>query len=115
VIVSQAKSVEYVLYRARIIEKLKTMAPKDGEDAIHKIIVPMLRTFYSESWVEDAYTNNVWLLDDKYVRGRTEVESLIAYRRKNKLTVAGDARGHCEFICRSNLPWRPRWLWPASC
>ena len=62
---------EYVLYRARIIEKLKTMSPKDGEDAIHKIIVPMRRTLTSETWVDDAYTNNVWLLDDKYMSYET--------------------------------------------
>lgn len=62
---------EYVLYRSRIIEKLKMMTPKDGEDAIHKIIVPMRKTLDVGSWIDDAYNNNVWLLDDKYMSYET--------------------------------------------
>ncbi len=58
---------EYVLYRARIIEKLKLINPKNSEAEIHGLIVPMKRNFDGENLVEDVYNNNVWMLDDKYM------------------------------------------------
>lgn len=58
---------EYVLYRARIIEKLKATNLDDSEEDIHRIIVPMKRIFHSQEWIEDSYNNNVWMLDDKYM------------------------------------------------
>lgn len=58
---------EYVLYRARIIEKLKRLDSKSNEDEYHKLLVPMKRILPSGSWQDDIYTNNVWMLDDKFM------------------------------------------------
>jgi len=58
---------EYVIYRARIIEKLKAINPLDSESEIHRLIVPMRKTFQAGSFSEDVYNNNVWMLDDKYM------------------------------------------------
>jgi hypothetical protein len=62
---------EYVLYRARIIEKLKSMSPVNSEGEIHDIIVPRKCTIKSETFEDDLYTNNVWMLDDKYMSYNT--------------------------------------------
>jgi hypothetical protein len=77
---------EYVLYRARIIAKLKTMNPTQGEGAIHNLIVPMRRRLEEDNFDEDVYNNNVWMLDDKYMsyntvlsdRSMSEVAKFIA-------------------------------------
>ena len=62
---------EYVLYRARIIEKLKTMNPANSESEIHSLIVPMKKSFSAGAFIEDIYNNNVWMLDDKYMSYNT--------------------------------------------
>ncbi len=58
---------EYVLYRTKIIGKLNEINPNSLEADIHKIIVPMQRSFHKSSFMDDIYTNNAWLLDDKYM------------------------------------------------
>lgn len=58
---------EYVLYRNVIINKLKKINPENIEDDIHNIIVPMRKTFSQGNLINDLYTNNAWLLDDKYM------------------------------------------------
>lgn len=62
---------EYVLYRARIIDKLKAMSPADSEAEIHTLIVPMKRTFQNNAFIEDTFNNNVWMFDDKYMSYET--------------------------------------------
>lgn len=58
---------EYVLYRARIIEKLKKIKPESSETDIHRIIVPTKRSFEGSDLIDDVFNNNVWMLDDKYM------------------------------------------------
>jgi hypothetical protein len=58
---------EYILYRNLIINKLKAINPNDKESDLHSIIVPMKRTFSKHNALDNLYTNNVWLLDDKYM------------------------------------------------
>jgi len=58
---------EYILYRNIIIEKLKTTDKKSSESDIHNIIVPMRKTFKKDNLMRDIYSNNAWLLDDKYM------------------------------------------------
>lgn len=58
---------EYILYRTKIIEKLKSITPSDKESSIHNIIAPKGNKFISSQKINDIYNNNVWILDDKYM------------------------------------------------
>lgn len=58
---------EYVLYRTRIIEKLKTIDTSHSEGDIHDLIIPRRKICKASSILEDIYSNNVWMLDDKYM------------------------------------------------
>lgn len=58
---------EYVLYRNIIIDKLRTMDHNSSESDIHTIIVPMKKALTRTRFYNDLYTNNAWLLDDKYM------------------------------------------------
>lgn len=58
---------EYVLYRTKIIDKLKNVSDSDSEATIHSIIVPRFTKFTQSAEIEDIYSNNAWLLDDKYM------------------------------------------------
>lgn len=65
--VSARVLVEYILYRTRIIAKLKSMDAGNNEGEIHDVIVPRRRTHRRCDIAADIYNCNVWLLDDKYM------------------------------------------------
>jgi hypothetical protein len=58
---------EYVLYRNIIINKLESMTPKDNEGEIHDLIAPKKNMFESKNLMSDIFSNNVWILDDKFM------------------------------------------------
>lgn len=58
---------EYILYRNLMINKLKGIDINSSEADIHNIIVPMRKTFKKDKFHNDLFTNNAWLLDDKYM------------------------------------------------
>ena len=58
---------EYILYRNIIIENIKNVTGEDKEAKIHNIITPMQTTLNSKDFINDIYTNNAWILDDKYM------------------------------------------------
>lgn len=58
---------EYVLYRNVIIEKLKKIDKTNSEADIHNLIVPMRSKLSKEHFHNDLFTNNAWLLDDRYM------------------------------------------------
>jgi hypothetical protein len=62
---------EYILYREKIIAKMKTMMPENSEEEIHNLIVPRWRDFDQNNIATDVYQNNAWLLDDKFMTFRT--------------------------------------------
>lgn len=62
---------EYVLYRQLTIEKLKKIDKKNSEADIHNLIVPMGKTLSKSNFMNDLYSNNAWLLDDKYMTYKT--------------------------------------------
>lgn len=57
---------EYVLYRAKIILKMKEISDKDSESKIHNIILPQ-RTIRYQTDTEVFNYNNAWILDDKFM------------------------------------------------
>ena len=62
---------EYILFRQKTIDRLKKITPSEKESEIHNIIAPKRSRFEKESFVEDLYRNNVWILDDKFMTYRT--------------------------------------------
>lgn len=62
---------EYILYREKIIAKMKAMTPEHSEDEIHNLIVPRWSDFNQSDIANDVYHNNAWLLDDKFMTFRT--------------------------------------------
>lgn len=65
--ISSRLLMEYVIYRTKIINKLKEVDKDHTEADIHKIIVPMKQTLHQSNFMNDIYMNNAWLLDDKYM------------------------------------------------
>lgn len=62
---------EYILYREKIIAKMKAMTPGNSEEEIHNLIVPKRLALDKNDIVSNAYQNNAWLLDDKFMTFRT--------------------------------------------
>jgi len=62
---------EYILYREKIIQKMKSMSGTDSEAEIHNLIVPRGKTYHQDQIIDDIYRNNAWLLDDKFMTFRT--------------------------------------------
>ena len=58
---------EYILFRQNVIEKLKNIDEKDRESVIHNILIPMKNVFEEQTFADDIYRNNIWVLDDKYM------------------------------------------------
>jgi hypothetical protein len=72
---------EYILYRAKIIQKLKNIRSTDHESEIHNLLVPKGRVFHANARINDIFLNNAWVLDDKYmsytkVLSDTEIEKI---------------------------------------
>lgn len=62
---------EYILYRNIIIERLKNITGDEKEAKIHNLIVPMQQTLSAHNFINDIYSNNAWILDDKYMGYQT--------------------------------------------
>jgi hypothetical protein len=62
---------EYILYRDKIISRMKEMTADSAESEIHNLIVPRFKEFSQEAMPSDIYQNNAWLLDDKFMVFRT--------------------------------------------
>lgn len=58
---------EYILYRSKIIQKLKDMSASNHEREIHRLIVPQRQILHHSEKVNDIFLNNAWVLDDKYM------------------------------------------------
>lgn len=58
---------EYILYRSYIIERLKNINKNGSETDIHNIISPRYSIYSDKTADRDIYSNNVWLLDDKFM------------------------------------------------
>ncbi len=58
---------EYILYRSKIIQKLKSISSTDRESEIHNLLVPKGKVFHANTRINDIFLNNAWVLDDKYM------------------------------------------------
>jgi hypothetical protein len=82
----------YVLYREHIIKRLRTTTGKDREEIIHNLIVPRFQEFRSDAGglVEGIYTNNAWILDDKFMSFRTILSDRSMSELISAVTLSGD-------------------------
>jgi len=62
---------EYILYRDKIIDRMKKMTADNAEIEIHNLIVPRFKEFSQGTLSSEIYQNNAWLLDDKFMVFRT--------------------------------------------
>ncbi len=62
---------EYILYRDKIIGRMKEMTADNAESEIHNLIVPRFKEFSKAAMPSEIYQNNAWLLDDKFMVFRT--------------------------------------------
>lgn len=62
---------EYVLYRDKIIARMREMTGGNAESEIHNLIVPRFKEYSQRSMSSEIYQNNAWLLDDKFMVFRT--------------------------------------------
>jgi len=69
--VSSRTLTEYILYRELIIKRLAAMSESESETDIHNLIVPRYKRFQEDDFVSGIYSNNAWLLDDKFMTFRT--------------------------------------------
>ncbi|MCP5487233.1 MAG: sensor histidine kinase [Verrucomicrobia bacterium] len=69
--VSSRALTEYVLYRELIIKKLREITSDDVESVVHDLIVPRGKAFTGNALIDDLYSNNAWILDDKFMSFRT--------------------------------------------
>lgn len=88
---------EYVLYREKIISRMREMTAKDSESDIHNLIVPRYKEFSDGSMVSEIYQNNAWLLDDKFMVFRTilsekRMDTVINAIRLDEERVGDDGR-----------------------
>ena len=98
---------EYILYRNKIIQKLKTINGNDKESKIHNLIVPMQRTFSSEKAYDNRFINNAWLLDDKYMSYRTILSDENIEKLINEITddkeAPSDLRPDIAFVFSDDI------------
>jgi hypothetical protein len=77
---------EYILYRQLVINKLKEIDKSNNEADIHNLIVPMGKTLHKSDFMNDLYSNNAWLLDDKYMTYKTILSDKVMTQVVNKIT-----------------------------
>lgn len=65
--VSSRTLAEYILYREKIISKLEDVTSENSETDIHNLILPKGTILKDYTDLSSIYSNNLWLLDDKYM------------------------------------------------
>jgi hypothetical protein len=58
---------QYIIYREKILSRLKAITNTDDESTIHNLIVPPKRIFSRKSKIEDIFVNNAWVIDDRFM------------------------------------------------
>lgn len=97
---------EYVLYREKIIRKMKSMTDKNSEKDIHNLIVPRFQKF-SGNLESELYQNNAWLLDDKFMVFQTilsekRMDQVIKAIKLEEEAISDDGRPDIAMIFSSD-------------
>lgn len=94
---------EYILYRDKIIRRMREMTEDNSEAEIHNLIVPRYQEYQQDSIVSDVYKNNAWLLDDKFMGFQTilsdsKMDKVIAAIRLDEESTGEDGRPDIAMI-----------------
>lgn len=58
---------EYILFRQNVIEKMRSFDKENVEADIHNLLAPKGSEFKEGEFIKDLYSNNVWVLDEKFM------------------------------------------------
>lgn len=58
---------EYIIFRQNVITKMRSFDKKNLEADIHNLLVPKGSEFKEGEVTKDLYSNNVWVLDEKFM------------------------------------------------
>ena len=58
---------EYILFRQNVIRKMRSFSGKEKESEIHNLLAPKGAEFKEGELMKDLYSNNVWVLDEKFM------------------------------------------------
>ncbi len=99
---------EYILYRNIIIERLKNITGDEKEAKIHNLIVPMQKTLSAQNFINDIYSNNAWILDDKYMGYQTilsdeNIKKLIEVISDDKEKAVDDLRPDIALVFSDDI------------
>jgi Histidine kinase-, DNA gyrase B-, and HSP90-like ATPase len=78
---------EYVMYRTRIISRLKDMKNDDDEKDLHNLIVPMRQTLKKQDFESHIYNNNIWMLDDRFMSYNTILSDEVMEKVVKEITM----------------------------
>lgn len=84
---------EYILYREKIIRRMKEMTGGNSESEIHNLIVPRFKEYSQSSMPSEIYQNNAWLLDDKFMVFRTILSEKSMDAVINAIRLDGESLG----------------------
>lgn len=99
---------EYILYRTKIIQKIAEQRSSSPECDIHNLIVPMQTESHGLNMYRDRYTNNAWLLDDKfmsyqYVLSDENIKKLIEKVAEPAEKASDDLRPDIAFVFSDDI------------
>ena len=100
--VSSRTLTQYILYREKIISKVEEFSKKDSEAVLHNFILPK-RSIMQGDVLENIYSNNLWLLDNKYMTYTTALSErtmsdVIGKITQNAAECADDGRPDIAII-----------------
>lgn len=58
---------QYVLFRQRVIDKLKSLDAGNREEEVHNLICPRYQVLEGKNAYNDLYKQNLWLIDDRFM------------------------------------------------
>lgn len=89
--VSSRTLTEYILYRELIIRQLDRITKEEPEAKAHNLIVPRFKQFHKDALVDGIYSNNAWLLDDKFMSFRVILSEMRMKEVISAITLSEDA------------------------
>ncbi|MDY0042985.1 MAG: hypothetical protein RBS57_21950, partial [Desulforhabdus sp.] len=94
---------EYILYRDKMINRMKEMTADNAESDIHNLIAPRFEEFSQAAMPSEIYQNNAWLLDDKFMVFQTilsekSMDALIKAIRLDEESVGDTGRPDIAMI-----------------
>lgn len=57
----------YIVYRQKLIEKMRTLSNQDLESELHNLLSVRYKKYSKDTVEQDLYLNNIWVLDDKFM------------------------------------------------